>query len=70
MYYKCRFLLLYSYKPFFKIRIILELLGDGAIKVVIVTNCYVCDDIVKHEYVSIIDKHQHMHFFTFKTVLV
>jgi hypothetical protein len=30
-------------------RIILELLGDGAVKVVIVTNCYVCDDIVKHE---------------------
>ena len=51
MYYKGRFLLSYLYKLFFQIHIILELLSDGAVKIVIVTKCYVCDDIVKHDYV-------------------
>jgi hypothetical protein len=41
----------YPYKPFFQIHIILELLGDGTVKFVIVTNCYVCDVIVKRDYV-------------------
>ena len=41
MHYKGRSLLPYLYMSFFQIRIILELLGDGAVKIVIVTNCYV-----------------------------
>jgi hypothetical protein len=50
-HYKDRFRLSYRYKLFFQIRLTVELLGDGSAKVVTVTNCYICDDIFKNDYV-------------------
>jgi len=51
VHYKARFQLSCPYNPFFQIRLTVEFLVDGSMKVVIVTNCYTCDDIVKHDYV-------------------